>query len=330
MQIQIDPSVPAQIPPEQLRDFKSFLDTVLDGIIGSGAQPLLDSGNALWTGLAAIVVVISGLKIAYSGNIQPWEIVRIVIGLWVPWVMLQFYSTNLPGLAWTFPGVIAAGGTWLQNFFIADTAYAMQTELGNLVRKLSADLQTAYSQGSVWGLVTGGGHAALTLIVGAIIMLFVMLCLVILFAVTYAQVIWAQIALAILIFIGPLFIPWLVFEPMAFMFWGWFRAMIIYALYAAIAGAVMRVFTGVGLAYVTSLSNTTLNWQSLSDLGLWLLAVLPLFVAGILSSLKCGELASMLVTGGGAGGSGLMGAAMAAATGGKAAIVAGGTGALKK
>ena len=330
MQIQIDPSVPAQIPPEQLRDFKSFLDTVLDSIIGPGAQPLLDSGNALWTGLAAIVLVISGLKIAYSGNIQPWEIVRIVIGLWVPWVMLQFYSTNLPGLAWTFPGVIAAGGTWLQNFFIADTAYAMQTELGNLVRKLSADLQTAYSQGSVWDLVTGGGHAALTLIVGAIIMLFVMLCLVILFAVTYAQVIWAQIALAILIFIGPLFIPWLVFEPMAFMFWGWFRAMIIYALYAAIAGAVMRVFTGVGLAYVTSLSNTTLNWQSLSDLGLWLLAVLPLFVAGILSSLKCGELASMLVTGGGAGGSGLMGAAMAAATGGKAAIVARGTGALKK
>ena len=66
----------------------------------------------------------------------------------------------------------------------------------------------------------------------------------------------------------------------------------------------MRVFTGVGLAYVTSLSSASLNWQSLSDLGLWLLAVLPLFVAGILSSLKCGELASMLVTGGGAGGSG--------------------------
>ncbi len=78
------------------------------------------------------------------------------------------------------------------------------------------------------------------------------------------------------------------------------------------------------------LSSASLNWQSLSDLGLWLLAVLPLFVAGILSSLKCGELASMLVIGGGAGGSGLMGAAMAAASGGKAAIAAESTGALKK
>ena len=114
------------------------------------------------------------------------------------------------------------------------------------------------------------------------------------------------------------------------MFWGWFRAMITYSLYAVIAGAVMRVFAGVGLAYTTSLGNAELNWQSMGDLGLWLLAVLPLFVAGILSSLKCGELASMLVTGGGASGSGLMGAAAAAATGGKAAIASAGAGALKK
>ena len=42
---------------------------------------------------------------------------------------------------------------------------------------------------------------------------------------------------------------------------------------------------------------------------MWVLAVVPLFLAGILASLKCGELATMLVTGGGAAGSGLMGMA---------------------
>ena len=322
MQIQIDPSVPTQIPPEQLRDFKSFLDTVLDGIIGPAAQPLLDSGNALWTGLALIVVVLTGLKIAFSGNLQPWELVRVVIGLWVPWVMLQFYGTPLPGLAWTFPGMIAAGGTWLQNFFIADTAYAMQTELGNLVNALGTNLQTAYSQGSVWDLVTAGAHGALTLIAGAVIMLFVVLCLMLLFCITYAQVIWAHIAMAILILLGPLFIPFLVFDPLAFLFWGWFRGLITYALYGAIAGVVMRVFAGIGLGYVTTLAHTSLNWQSLTDLGLWLLAVLPLFVAGLLSSLKVGELATMLVTGAGSAGSGLMSAGMMAASGGKAAVAA--------
>ena len=51
--------------------------------------------------------------------------------------------------------------------------------------------------------------------------------------------------------------------------------------------------------------------QSLTEMGLWLLALVPLFIAGILASLKVGELASMLVTSGGAAGSGLMGMAPA-------------------
>ena len=74
-------------------------------------------------------------------------------------------------------------------------------------------------------------------------------------AITYAQVIWAQIALAILIILGPIFIPFLVFDPLSFLFWGWFRAMITYSLYAVIAGAVLRVFSAVGIAFITSMGS---------------------------------------------------------------------------
>ena len=118
--------------------------------------------------------------------------------------------------------------------------------------------------------------------------------LIVLFAVTYAQVIWAQIALAILIILGPIFIPFLVFEPMAFLFWGWFKGMLTYSLYAVIAGCVLRVFSAVGIAYITTLGGANLDTQSMTQVGLWTLAVIPLFIAGLLSSLKCGELAAML------------------------------------
>ena len=74
-------------------------------------------------------------------------------------------------------------------------------------------------------------------------MALLILMLIVLFAVTYAQVIWAQIALAILIILGPIFIPFLVFEPLAFLFWGWFKGMLTYSLYAVIAGCVLRVFS---------------------------------------------------------------------------------------
>ena len=313
MQIQLDPNIPANLPPEELRDFKSFLDIALDGLTTAAGGEVITTGTGLLGGLAAIVVVLNGVKIAFSGNIQPWELVRVVIGLWVPWVMLQFYTTPIPGMAFTFPGMIAAGGNWLHALLIGDAAYSMQTELGNLIRSFAAHLEAQAQEGNLVGLVTGGIHAAITAVAGTVMFLFVVLCLVLLGAVTYAQVIWAQIALAMLIILGPIFIPFLVFDPLAFLFWGWFRAMIIYSLYAVMAGAVLRVFSAVGIAYVTTLGNANLNIESLTDVGLWMLAVVPLFIAGLLASLKCGELASMLVTSGSAAGSGLMGMA---ATGG--------------
>ena len=107
--------------------------------------------------------------------------------------------------------------------------------------------------------------------------------------------------------------------------------MLTYSFYAVIAGAVLRVFSAVGISYITSLANANLDIESFMDVGLWTLAVVPFFVAGILASLKCGELASMLVTGGGA--SGLMGmattAGMAAASGGAAAAAKAGAGGIR-
>ena len=158
------------------------------------------------------------------------------------------------------------------------------------------------------------------------------LMLLILFALTYAQVIWAHVALAILTILGPIFIPFLVFEPLAFLFWGWFRAMITYSLYGVIAGAVMRVFSAVSIAFITSMGNANLDTQNFIDVGMWVLAIVPMFIAGLLASLKCGELASMLVTNAGAGGSGLMGMATTGAvvaSGGAAAAAKAGAGGVK-
>ena len=157
-----------------------------------------------------------------------------------------------------------------------------------------------------------------TLVIGTSMMLFIFLCLVVIYAVTYAQVIWAQMAILILTFVGPMMIPWLVFEPMAFLFWGWFRSMITFALYGAIAGAIMRVFMSVSLGFLTTFLSTA-DVDDPVQMVSWLLILLPLMVAGVIASLKVGELAGMLVSGGG-GGAGMTGALMAAATGGKALL----------
>ena len=157
--------------------------------------------------LAVIVVVLSGLKIAFSGNIQPWELVRVVIGIWIPWVMLQFYTNNIPGMAFTFPGMIAAGGNWLHDLLVDDSVSSVQVELTTLFRSLAQAQDAAVESGDLMSVFTIGFQASMTAVAGFTIVIFMALMMLVLSAVTYAQVIWAQIALAILIILGPIFIP---------------------------------------------------------------------------------------------------------------------------
>ena len=318
-QQQIDPSVPTNIPPEDRGDFKGYLDQVMEDIMATNGPTILNAGNTLWRGLAAIVVVWTGVKIAMSGTFSMWTMIELVIGLWIPWVMLQFYATPIPGVGFTFPGMIAGGGNWLMSFFLSDIVTAVQIELANLVQSQTTALSDAWAGTSWLELYTALGDVLSTLVIGTSMLLFIFLCLVVIYAVTYAQVIWAQIAMLILIFVGPMMIPWLVFEPMAFLFWGWFRSMITFALYGAIAGAIMRVFMSVSLGFLTTFT-TNADIESPVQMVSWLLILLPLMVAGVLSSLKVGELAGMLVSGGGGGGAGMTGALMTAATGGKALL----------
>ena len=333
MQLQLDPNIPTNLSEEDMRNFKSFLDIALESLTAAAGGEIFTLGNQMFAGLALVVVVLSGLKIAFGGGLQPWELMRVVIGIWIPWVMLQFYTTDLPRMGVTFPHMIVAGGNWLNDLLVDDSVLSVQIELTNLFKELSDERDSAVGSGSLWKLLRTSFQTMLTEITGFVVVLFMALMMLLLAAVTYAQVIWAQIALAILIIVGPIFIPFLVFEPLSFLFWGWFRAMITYSLYAVIAGAVLRVFSAVGIAFITSMGQADMSFISLMDVGLWMLAVVPFFVAGILASLKIGELASMLVTGGGAGGSGLMGmvstAGMAVAGGGTAAAAKVGAGGMK-
>ena len=259
MQIQLDPNIPTALSLEEMRDFKSFLDIALETLTAAAGGEIFTTGTAMLTGLALIVIVLNGVKIAFSGNIQPWELMRVIIGIWIPWVMLQFYTTPIPRTVppMTFPGIIAAGGNWLHSLLIDNSVSAMQTELGNLVKSIGANITTQPQDSDVWSLLTGSFQAAMTAIAGTVMSILMVLMLLILFAITYAQVIWAHIALAILTILGPIFIPFLVFEPMAFLFWGWFRAMITYSLYGVIAGAVLRVFSAVGISFITSMGTPT-------------------------------------------------------------------------
>ena len=309
-----DPLVPVLDPsPAQTPDPKTVIDTIIEQITAAAAPDVGLAGMDLWRALGAILIVWTGLRIAFSGDLRPWDLVRLFFALWFPWAMLTFYSTPLPGSTLSFTGAIVGGGTWLQGLLVGGAASDWMDAYLRLANNLFDRGTEIEAGGGLMSLILSGITSIQTTIMGFIntVIFEVFLCLIalmliVIYAVTMAQVIWAQLALGILLILGPIFIPFLMIEPMAFLFWGWFKGLWVYSLYAAIAAALMRVFLAASLGYITAIMSPPAGTNDLWHAVAWTISLVPLMVAGLLSSLMVGTLASQLV-GGGGGGSGVMG-----------------------
>ena len=56
---------------------------------------------------------------------------------------------------------------------------------------------------------------------------------------TIAQVLFAKVGVVVLIFLGPLFVPWLLFKPTALLLLEWCKALIVYSLYGVLASVAL-------------------------------------------------------------------------------------------
>ena len=59
-----------------------------------------------------------------------------------------------------------------------------------------------------------------------------------------AQLLLAILILGVYVMLGPICIPFLLTPPLNFFFWGWFKALLKYSLYGAVAGALLAMFSG--------------------------------------------------------------------------------------
>ena len=238
--------------------------------------------------------------------------------------MLRFYAAPFPGIGLPFPLIIPAGADQIATIFQADISTEVNLAQARLSEALRQNLETLpdipwgeiniFELGKV--LLQNLSAWALTFVFG----LFFTVVFICIYAICLAQVLWAKLALAILIFLGPALIPWLVWQPMSFLFWGWFRALWTYSLYSVIAHAVLRVFAAIAVTLINSMNQAILTGDPPThgpDAAAFLIAVIPFLIASFLAALKVPELAGAIV-GGPGGGSGFLGVAASAASGGAA------------
>ena len=316
-------------------DFKPVLDSLTRELMNTASSPILDAGNALWLALSLIVVSWTGLRIAFSdGQWSVWEVIRIIIYLSIPRGMLEYYDTPFPGIGLSFPQIIVEQGSWLSGIIVADTASDawdwLQTYLKNTWGTVYNNITQYYGLGFITGIMSGGRQLMFLFAISVTAILTLITVLI-----GYSFVLFAQLAISLLTLLGPLFIPFLVFGPLSFLFWSWFRLMITYALYAAIAAGVFRVTIGlimaVGTEYqsranVDSLAAAIQQLTSTTGTGfgefiIWSITFILALLTALLATFKIPELAAGLVTGQPAGG-GIAGPALSVAGAAKGGAIA--------
>lgn len=314
----------AVTPPTSPDGFKIVLDDLTRGLMDVADGPLLAAGNNIWLGLATIIVVWTGLRTAFSGEGWSfWEFIKLIFVLMIPRGMLMFYATPFPGIGLTFPQIIVEQGSWLNGIIVGDTASDAWTWLQNYLRgawnTVAANAGSYYGLGLLSGLVSGYNQMLVLFVLALSALLSLITVLV-----GYSYIIFAQIAMSILTLFGPLFIPWMVFGPLSFLFWSWFRMLITYSLYAAVAAAVFRIMIQlimtVGTAYQTNanpdqilaaLNDPAAAAWGLGEFIVWTVSYVLALVTSLLATFKIPELAAGLVSGAAPGG-GVAGTAIAA------------------
>ena len=151
---------------------------------------------------------------------------------------VQYYETSIPGIGVSIKGFIDGGTQNLVQIIGADGTTTMLTSLhlasGNIGPGLLNTLMSPYY---------------------AIVYFFIQLMLGILIAIISAIVAYGAIASTIVGLLGPVFIPWMVYDKLEFLFWGWVKAYLGFSFYKVIAAATLNVLSAVMTNYYLQLQN---------------------------------------------------------------------------
>ena len=169
------------------------------------------------------------------------------------YVMVRFYDNALPGVGYSLRGFINGGAQYLV------------TIIGN--QSLTTILSTLDQAQSTSGL---GIVKAMMNPYYAIVYVLIQVILAFFSAVVSVIVAYGAIASAVVGLLGPVFIPFLVFDKLEFLFWGWLRAFIGFCFYKVLAAAVLSIMGNLLAHYYTDI-------VAFSDPGL-MIKQLPLLI----------------------------------------------------
>jgi hypothetical protein len=248
-------------------------------------------GTHIVIALATIMLVWFGVQESLGSGFSVGRFLNLFMLLTFAYVMTAFYDTSIPGLGFSLKGFVDGGTTSLVNLIGADGSTTMLNEIHAASSKTGPSMLSSMMSPYY-----------------AIVYFVVQFLLALLAAVVSAILAYGAIAATIIGLLGPLFIPFLVFDKLDWLFWGWLKAYLGFSFYKVVAAAALSVLSHVLTNYYVSLG------QSVSDPAT-IVQTLPLLVLLVMVNVyilfKIPSMTHSLFGSGGGGGGGLGMLAMA-------------------
>jgi hypothetical protein len=140
------------------------------------------------------------------------------------YVLVKFYDSAIPGVGYSLRGFINGGAQYLVRTIGTDGVASMQNALATAQSSEGPSLYKAVANPYY-----------------ALVFFFVQVMLGFFSATLIVIVGYGAIASAVVGLLGPVFIPFLVFDRLDFLFWGWLRAFIGFSFYKVLAAAVLSI-----------------------------------------------------------------------------------------
>lgn len=175
---------------------------------------------------------------------------------------VKFYDGAIPGIGYSLKGFVSGGTSSLVDYIgtdamqhVQNTIHAALSKVGSLTPALTEPytLLCTYTVEVILSILTA--------LIGVIVA-------------------YGAVGATIIGLVGPVFIPWMVFDKTEFLFWGWLKAFIGFEFYKVVAAATLSVLSHLLISYLTSGAN------NISD-PRYLITVMPgllilCFVAGFI------------------------------------------------
>ena len=220
-------------------DFLILIKNGCDSLTAT-VSPSVDSlGLHMVIALATIMLVWCGVQEALAAaqgcpGFNLAKFLSFFVLITFAYCFVKFYDSSIPGIGYSLKGFISGGTSSLVDYIGKDSTSEIQDMIRNALGQ-AGNLAPSFTE--PYKLICTYTVQIVLSILAALISVIIA---------------YGAIGATIIGLLGPVFIPWMVFDKTDFLFWGWLRAFLGFEFYKVVAAATMSVMSHLLISYLTS------------------------------------------------------------------------------